>query len=194
MHKEIWKNGRKILLPWNLEGLEVVRQLKPKNQPLDKMGRKADDPERILGRLIKKFDVGKLEEDCWEWRDWLDEDGYGYFRTYGKRVRAHRNMKQLELGKILPTHQNVCHHCDNRKCVNPKHLFVGTTQDNTQDKMNKNRGFKGQQLSFTKLSASKVIQIRNLFGKLTHKKIGILFGVSRSTISHINNKRSWAYL
>lgn len=81
--------------------------------------------------------VAKLDY-CWEWQGGINSTGRGIFWLNNKTPKAHRISWIIHNGDIP---ENVCvlHKCDNGKCVNPKHLFLGSYKDNTQDMINKKR-------------------------------------------------------
>lgn len=78
---------------------------------------------------------------CWEWVGATRRDGYGQLcdRSSGKSVAAHRLSWALHHGTPLPPGAFVLHHCDNRRCVRPSHLWLGSAADNTHDMMAKGR-------------------------------------------------------
>lgn len=80
----------------------------------------------------------KRLNDCWEWTGKLTKSGYGYIRYKGLQWRAHRLSYLLFKGDYN-RELFVCHKCDNPKCVNPEHLFLGTCKDNTRDSIDKGR-------------------------------------------------------
>ena len=100
-------------------------------------------------KFVNKFEV--KSNGCWEWTKEKDQWGYGVLNIYSgvkkiKRISASKASWIIANKKEIPQDMLVCHHCDNRSCVNPDHLFLGTCKDNMQDCKNKNRLFKGCRL------------------------------------------------
>ena len=125
--------------------------------------------------------------ECWEWTGKLNRDGYGGFKMNHEWMQVHRwSMKFAGhniAGKV------VCHKCDNPKCVNPDHLFLGTQQDNIKDMHNKKR----YRTNDTKLSQDDVVYIRT--SGLTLSKLSDKFSIS-TTYAHnirrgIANPGAW---
>jgi hypothetical protein len=77
-------------------------------------------------------------DGCWLWMAYLKENGYGMATYGGKALSAHRVAWFYTHGEV-PRELDICHHCDNRRCVRPDHLFVGTRKDNMQDAKRKGR-------------------------------------------------------
>jgi hypothetical protein len=135
---------------------------------------------------------------CWEWLASLDGNGYGQFRCpITKRPkRAHRIAWEFINGQI-PKGKFLCHHCDNRKCVNPAHLFIGTALDNTRDMDKKGRRISvpmyGENHAMAVLTNKDVLEVKDLLqsGVLTQREIAKDYGVCFSTINHIAKGRQW---
>ena len=146
----------------------------------------------IETRFWEKVDK-KSDNECWEWKAYL-EDGYGRFLFGGKMERTHRVSWVLHFGN-LPEDKQVLHSCDNRKCVNPNHLFLGTNHDNVLDRNKKERQARGEKNNH-KLTEDQIREIRNLFFIKCHTqtKIGELFKVTPQQISYIIRRESWAWL
>lgn len=134
---------------------------------------------------------------CWEWvASCYKCSGYGQFGVKTKKVTAHRFSWELLNGKVL-NGLFVLHKCDNRKCVNPQHLFLGTAKDNTQDMMSKNRhpriSYYGDTNPHHKLTQEQVRFIRDNYvrGKNTYKHFATMFNVSVSCICSVITRDSW---
>jgi hypothetical protein len=96
------------------------------------MSKGANLAERLEAKT-KRCECG----GCWEWTGGLRR-GYGLIQADGKTVSVHRVSWELANGPI-PVGMQVLHRCDNGKCLNPDHLFIGTQKDNIEDAVNKGR-------------------------------------------------------
>ena len=138
-------------------------------------------------------------DDCWPWTSHLLPQGYGTFWLNGKTERAHRVSWALENGQI-PTGMCVLHKCDNRQCVNPHHLFLGTQADNAKDRDSKGRGIfpNGERAGNSKLTEAEVIEIRSKYvvrsSSLGQSSLARIYGVSQPEISCILLGKTWKHL
>jgi hypothetical protein len=142
--------------------------------------------------------VAKEENDsCWEWQGGLYSNGYGELKVSTKGYLAHRVSFLISNG-YLPGNLCVCHTCDNRRCVNPGHLFLGTMLDNIHDCMDKGRmvTIRGVEIWQAKLTEDKVREIRHIHFStgLSHSKIAKKFGVSQKQITVIVNNKQWSWV
>lgn len=140
-----------------------------------------------------KVDI-KTPNECWIWQGHTER--YGHISYQGKKWGAHRLSWTLSNSKDIPNDMYVCHHCDNPRCVNPNHLFLGTTQDNTRDKTIKGRQTKGEEFWSSKLTEQDILDIRNMpYGNRgDNKRIQLKYNISGVQVRNIINRKHWKHI
>jgi hypothetical protein len=141
--------------------------------------------ERFWAKVNKNTSTG-----CWEWTAALTNKGYGIFKSAIAGNKAHRQSALLAGMNI--NGKFVCHSCDNPKCVNPSHLFVGTNQDNIDDKVSKNRQHRPEfQHKKRKLTKDDVINIRTIHKNISQESLAAEYNVTKTVIWQILNNKTY---
>ena len=144
--------------------------------------------------------VQHMNTPCWEFTGGVSSSGYGQFRVEGVMRQAHRVAWALVHGSIekgdVSSDNNLLHHCDNRRCVRPNHVFKGTCQDNSDDMMSKGRlpDRRGASHPCAKLNDMQVRVIRMYHPTITQQKLSEIFNVSKSLIHAIVSRKSWKHI
>lgn len=145
-------------------------------------------------RFWSKVEQGGRPDSCWEWFGEIDPYGYGKFWAGGKNWRAHRASVVIATRKPIPEGGQVCHHCDNKRCVRPTHLYVGSHADNMRDRDERNLTAVGERHGCAKLTDAQVLEIRELRGTYPSRVIAERFGVTQDTINSILAFRTWRHI
>ncbi len=130
---------------------------------------------------------------CWLYEGVILRHGYGQITICGKRWSTHRYSYSIHKGEI-PAGLCVLHKCDNKKCVKPAHLFLGTPLDNTRDMIKKGRSRfpKGEENGHAKLTDDDVRKIRN--DDRTYSVISKEYGVCKAVICEVRSRKLWKHV
>jgi hypothetical protein len=146
--------------------------------------------------VMERF-MSKVEktDSCWLWTGHIDKTKRGLFCLYGKRHQSSRASYLLHKGDI-PAGLYVCHTCDNPRCVNPKHLFLGTHLDNMRDCKEKGRQARGSRHGRARLNESDVLGIFKMvkYRYFEQREVAKHFGVSTALINRILKGEKWSHL
>lgn len=152
--------------------------------------------DRQLRNFWKKVKILSVEQ-CWDWTASINNCGYGSLTADRKSLKAHRVSYELKHG---PIRNNLCvlHTCDNRKCVNPNHLFLGTNADNVADKTAKGRTARlcGEENPWRKLDNAIVLKLRaeDDHCRGSAARLARKYGITYQLVWGILNRQRWAHL
>ena len=133
------------------------------------------------------------KHDCWPWQGRVGDSGYPLVWINNVQFTATR-IAYLDYYGKQPGDLLVCHTCDNRRCMNPHHLFLGTHHDNMVDCHEKGRRCRGTRHHRAKLTEAQVLEILEHEGKMRWIDIARKYGVSKASIGAILKGRNWSYL
>jgi len=131
------------------------------------------------------------DNGCIEWIGTFWHTGYGRFNFKDKSWKAHR-LSWIFSGRELADNECLLHICDNRKCVNPEHLFTGTRAENNKDKTKKNRQAKGESIGHNKLTRDDVLEIRNSCED--SNILATKYNISSGHINKVRGERVWTHV
>lgn len=149
----------------------------------------------LLGRLSARIER-RGPDECWPWTGGLFSAGYGRMSVNNRSRPTTRLLWQIVHGPIPPGYL-ICHHCDNRRCMNMRHWFLGTQLDNARDKVSKGRmpSFAGERNGYAKLTADDVRAIRSAATSgMFHADIAADFGVSASCVRAVVSGERWSHV
>lgn len=181
----------------NCERISVARGLCSRHyQRLKKSGELRNKNATKFDTLEDRFfRVGWTVTDngCWAWNGPPDPGtGYGQMRFRGKKLSSHRVSYEIFKG-FIPLDFVVRHDCDNRICINPDHLSIGTAADNVHDAVSRGRHVSGERVAGAKLSTQTVLLIRERSGTefIRQEDLAREYGVCQTTIGRIINNKIW---
>lgn len=183
--------------------LETIGKTVPRNQQIIPTCGNSDcvNPLHLSSgdedRFWEKVSKGEKDE-CWKWQGRISIYGYGLFYTSDKKTQtaAHRYSWSLHNSKTIPEGMYVCHTCDSPACVNPKHLFLGTPEDNSKDMVRKGRHRFGENSPMAKLTEKQVKDMWRLWNTGDYSKAALSrkFGVGKGTVREILTGKSWRHI
>lgn len=161
------------------------------------MWKNATDEEKEE-HLRKRYEANVIKKDgCWDWNKAAKHERYMrmHYSRNEPKLSIHVYSWRLHNGSI-PEGMCVLHKCDNKRCSNPEHLYLGTNKDNIVDMINKKRHPHGETHGCAKLTEQQVKEIKRLLllDELSHYAIARKFNVAHSTIFNIKNSRTWKHV
>lgn len=151
----------------------------------------------LVGRFETNFKRSTDLNDCWIWLYGTNSSGYGQFRIENSMYLAHRISYLIYKGNY-GDEDKILHTCHIPRCINPRHLKIGTQQENMDDmvKAGRSPNKRGSNNGRTLLTEDDVREIRSLYDTtpMTHKQLANKYGLSSATIDSIVNRRTWIHI
>ena len=145
----------------------------------------SDYISKFLGNFWDKVDI-ESKDSCWRWTGSVSSSGYGYIGFNRQSLQPHRVSKYLEVREAIDEYQ--CNHtCDNKTCVNPRHIYLGDARQNIKD-------IPKESANWAELTASDVREIRSRYKKedIPQWKLGEEYGIRQEQVSKIVNYKQWS--
>lgn len=140
--------------------------------------------QRLLSKIVEI-------DGCWVWQGSCDHAGYSQIQAYGRNWKGYKLSYLIHKGE-WPIGRDVMHSCDNRKCVNPDHLRLGTRAENLADMKAKGRHAHGTRFPHAKLDDDAV---RDIVASPDSNRVAALrYGVNPSVVSRIRNGKVWRHV
>lgn len=144
--------------------------------------------------MVARLNAGSIRNattGCLEYQGRLNTYGYSVVTWKRRPMAGHRIVYEFHHGQIAAG-KIVCHRCDNRRCINPEHLFLGTPADNAADRDNKGRQARGDTSGRARLSATDILEIRQ--SNQPDAALAGRYGVGSQHIYKIKSRRVWKHI
>jgi len=146
----------------------------------------------LYERISNRYSISK--SGCYEWTSYLSKDGYAKIRYKGKALRVAKIVLEKKLKRKIKEGYETCHNCNNRKCLNPEHLYEGTHKQNGED-LSKAGSLNGEKSSSVKITENTAIQIKIMLKEeMAIIDIANKLNISRTIIENIKYGLSWKWL